>query len=210
MSSTPLFGVIGEFDPSTELFTAYLERLEQYFIANSIGQCSADATQDVLRAADKKKSGCFYFCYGQNASFERTAHHQVRSFLVGEHVWVRNYSGREKWVRGVISKVLGSRHYMVKVPGYVWKRHVDQLLKDDSQDENDDSVTCDDSGTSTEKPAEQEAGEPSDTTEESENAPEAPVNDGTADEQFDRTNSSDGILLGRRYPLRANRGKSKT
>ena len=38
MSSTPLFGVMGEFDPSTELFTAYLERLEQYFIAYSIGQ----------------------------------------------------------------------------------------------------------------------------------------------------------------------------
>ena len=54
MSSTPLFGVLGEFDLSTELFTAYLERLEQYFITNSIGQCPADATQEVLAAADKK------------------------------------------------------------------------------------------------------------------------------------------------------------
>ena len=26
MSSTSLFGVLGEFDPSTELFVAYLER----------------------------------------------------------------------------------------------------------------------------------------------------------------------------------------
>ena len=65
MSSTSLFGVLGEFDPSTELFTAYLERLEQFFIANSIGQCSADASQEVLAAADKKKSRRIYFCYGQ-------------------------------------------------------------------------------------------------------------------------------------------------
>ena len=63
MSSTPLFGVLGEFDPSTELFTAYSERLEQYFIANSIGQCPADATQEVLAAADKKKVAVFNFSY---------------------------------------------------------------------------------------------------------------------------------------------------
>jgi hypothetical protein len=53
MSSAPLFGVLGEFDPSTELFTAYSERLEQYFIANSIGQCHTDASQELLAAADK-------------------------------------------------------------------------------------------------------------------------------------------------------------
>ena len=29
--------------------------------------------------------------------------------------------------------MLGLRHYMVKVPGGVWKRHIDQLLKDDAQ-----------------------------------------------------------------------------
>ena len=42
-----LFGVLSEFDPSTELFTAYLERLEEFLIANSIEQCSADASQEV-------------------------------------------------------------------------------------------------------------------------------------------------------------------
>ena len=59
MSSTSLFGVLGEFDPSTELFVAYLERLEQFFIANSIGQCSADASQEVIGAEDKKKVAVF-------------------------------------------------------------------------------------------------------------------------------------------------------
>ena len=31
-------------------------------------------------------------------------------------------------MRGIISEVLGSRHYMVKVAGGLWKRHVDQPL----------------------------------------------------------------------------------
>ena len=67
MSSTSLFGVLGEFDPSTELFTAYLERLEQFFIANSIGQCSADASQEVIAAADKKKVAVFISVLGKNS-----------------------------------------------------------------------------------------------------------------------------------------------
>jgi len=29
---------------------------------------------------------------------------------------------------GIISEVLGSRYYMDKVAGGLWKRHVDQLL----------------------------------------------------------------------------------
>ena len=33
---------LGEFEPTTELFSLYLERLDQFFIANDIGQCAAD------------------------------------------------------------------------------------------------------------------------------------------------------------------------
>ena len=51
-----LIGSLGAFDPSLETFTAYLERLEQFYIANDIGQCAADATEAVKEAADKKKS----------------------------------------------------------------------------------------------------------------------------------------------------------
>ena len=67
MSSTSLFGVFGEIDPSTELFTAYLERLEQFLIANSIGQCSADASQEVLAAADEEKVAVFISVMGKNS-----------------------------------------------------------------------------------------------------------------------------------------------
>lgn len=65
MSSTPLFGVFGEFDLSTELFTAYLERLEQYFIANAIRECCANATEDVLGAEDKKKWLCLFLLWAK-------------------------------------------------------------------------------------------------------------------------------------------------
>lgn len=64
MFSTPLFDVLGEVDLSTELFTAYLERLEQYFNANSIGQCASDASQELLAAADKK-SRCIFSPVGK-------------------------------------------------------------------------------------------------------------------------------------------------
>ena len=67
MSSTSLFGVLSEFDPSTELFTAYLKRLEQFLIANSIGQCSADASQEVLAATDEEKVAVFISVMGKNS-----------------------------------------------------------------------------------------------------------------------------------------------
>ena len=33
----PLLGAIGEFEPMTETFTVYWERLDQFFLANNIG-----------------------------------------------------------------------------------------------------------------------------------------------------------------------------
>ena len=32
-------------------------------------------------------------------------------------------------MRGVVTEVLGSRHYIVRVAGNLWKRHIDQLLR---------------------------------------------------------------------------------
>ena len=53
--ASPLLGSVGEFDPASETFTAYFERLEQFFVANGIGQCPADATAAVVQEASKKK-----------------------------------------------------------------------------------------------------------------------------------------------------------
>ena len=53
--SSLLVGSIGEFDTFTETFTAYHERLEQYFVANNIGHYPSDASAAVIAAANKKK-----------------------------------------------------------------------------------------------------------------------------------------------------------
>ena len=50
-----LVGAIGEFNTSTETFTAYYKRLEQYFVANSIGHYPSDTFAAVIAAANKKK-----------------------------------------------------------------------------------------------------------------------------------------------------------
>ena len=57
----------------------------------------------------------------------RTADRGVRQFFAGDAVLARNYGRGDKWLPGVVSSVLGSRHYMVEVSGILWKRHVDQL-----------------------------------------------------------------------------------
>ena len=44
---------IGEFDTSTETFTAYHERLEQYFVANRISLYSSEASEAVKATANK-------------------------------------------------------------------------------------------------------------------------------------------------------------
>ena len=46
-----LLGSVGEFDPSSWTFTSYLERLDQFFVANDIGKCAADATAAVVQEA---------------------------------------------------------------------------------------------------------------------------------------------------------------
>ena len=59
----------------------------------------------------------------------RTAHRGLRKFNAGDSVLARNFGREGKWVRGVVTEVLGSRHYIVKVAGNLWKRHIDQLLR---------------------------------------------------------------------------------
>ena len=53
----------------------------------------------------------------------------LRQFHAGDTVLARNYGREEKWIPGVVTEVLGSRHYMVEVFRNLWKRHVDQLLR---------------------------------------------------------------------------------
>ncbi|KAJ0180587.1 hypothetical protein K1T71_003991 [Dendrolimus kikuchii] len=55
---------------------------------------------------------------------------KTRGFKEGEEVWIRNYSGGNKWIRGSIREKIGSRNYLVgQEDGPPIKRHVDQIKK---------------------------------------------------------------------------------
>ena len=55
----PVLGSVEPFDGSDQ-FESYLERVELYFVANSIGECPADAANHVVEADAKKKLAIFY------------------------------------------------------------------------------------------------------------------------------------------------------
>ena len=53
---------------------------------------------------------------------------------------IRNYSGSPSWIPGTVKTVLGPVSYQVELKdGRLWKRHLDQLLKDHSP-HSDDSI----------------------------------------------------------------------
>jgi hypothetical protein len=64
----------------------------------------------------------------QHAVLKRTESRGCRSFSVGDHVQAKNFGLGGKWKRGVIEKVLGSRHYNVRIGDQICKRHIDQLI----------------------------------------------------------------------------------
>jgi len=65
-------------------------------------------------------------------------------FQQGEKLLVCNYRSHPFWLPGVIKNVLGPVSYQVALSdGQLWKRHVDQLLNDNSQRSDSDVVECD-------------------------------------------------------------------
>ena len=65
--------------------------------------------------------------YGTMVS--RTACRGFRKFNDGDSVLAPNFGRGGKWVHEVVTEVLGSHHYIVKVAGNLWKQHIDQLLR---------------------------------------------------------------------------------
>ncbi|XP_042144706.1 uncharacterized protein LOC121834871, partial [Ixodes scapularis] len=82
---------------------------------------------------------------------ERVAHKQFmqtasrrghdRDFAVGDHVLIRNYCGKPKWVPGVILAQHGPVSYQVRATtstgSFTWRRHKDQLLRTPSLADED-------------------------------------------------------------------------
>ena len=50
-----------------------------------------------------------------------------KSFHEQEEVWVRDYRGTTKWVRGIVLRRTGPVSYKVQVRGMIWRRHAEQL-----------------------------------------------------------------------------------
>ena len=55
---------------------------------------------------------------------------QVREFVVGDQVLVKNFSSKPKWIPGVVVQKLGSTNYEVQlVHGSLVHRHINQMVK---------------------------------------------------------------------------------
>lgn len=85
---------------------------------------------DLMKPSTKK--------YVTSKQAEQKLHHdkhvKLRSLIPGALVMVRNFSGSNKWIPGIVIQKLGPVTYRVEVAhGQIWKRHIDQLrLREDS------------------------------------------------------------------------------
>ena len=73
----------------------------------------------------------------------------VRQLFIGRAVSVRNYRGKEKWIRVIIHARTGPLSYQIEVaPNVNWRRHIDQLLASDNRNKSNSThdlehaVTC--------------------------------------------------------------------
>ncbi len=69
----------------------------------------------------------------------RKGHSPTRQLAVGQTVMARNYSGKDKWLPGIVRARTGPLSYEIEVgPNRIWRRHIDQL-RDSSVKLNDQS-----------------------------------------------------------------------
>ena len=53
----------------------------------------------------------------------------MREFSKGDKVFVRQYNSSNKWMSGVVQEKIGTRIYDVMVNQKVFRRHIDQIIK---------------------------------------------------------------------------------
>ena len=139
----------------------------------------------------------------QYKTLERNGNQTVRLFTEGENILVRNYQGKDKRNRGETMEVLGSRHYIVKVPGGVWKEHIDQLLKDNEQTGGKSEL--DEAGISIQKTTSPIAEKTPEGSQGQENT--SPVTSDGSNTDSCKTETSDTQPARRHYPLQVNQGR---
>ena len=58
----------------------------------------------------------------------RKGHSPTHQLAIGQIVMARNYSGKDKWLPGIVQAQMGSLSYEIKVgPNRIWRCHIDQL-----------------------------------------------------------------------------------
>ena len=78
-----------------------------------------------------------------------------RSFEVGDPVQVRNYSGKQKWITGIVVECTGPISVKVKLDnGTIVRRHYDQLLKSNKTQLSSSYEVLDEPDLPREEPAE--------------------------------------------------------
>lgn len=60
---------------------------------------------------------------------EKDSRSKLREFQVGNHVWMRNYLGKPRWLPGVVTARTGPVSYHIRCHGQEHRRHVDQLRR---------------------------------------------------------------------------------
>lgn len=63
-----------------------------------------------------------------NDTMESNENTKVRSFEVGQAVYVRNYCGNPRWLKGIVEKRVGVCRYLVKWNGKLLTRHINQMV----------------------------------------------------------------------------------
>ncbi|XP_026569025.1 uncharacterized protein K02A2.6-like, partial [Pseudonaja textilis] len=67
---------------------------------------------------------------------------RVRSFMLQDQVFARNYAGDPLWVPGKVVAITGPRSYRVQLEdGRIWRRHLDQIRSRQSEHANADPGT---------------------------------------------------------------------
>ena len=76
----------------------------------------------------------------------KKGHSPTRQLSIGQTVMACNYSGKDKWLPGIVRAQTGPLSYVIKVgPNRIWRRHIDQLRAYSVKvnDQSDDTAVSD-------------------------------------------------------------------
>ena len=113
---------------------------------------------------------------------------------------MRSYSGREKWIPGVVISKSGPLSYTIGADGQEHRRHIDQLKKRVTRESNGDDI-----GDEFMPVMREQKQNPLETENDTRSESEERIPDPTVIDTRSQAHGQDTQLNSRRYRLRANR-----